>query len=171
MAGTYAAVCWHARPWWPCQHGPGGSWARTSSWPRGSRRQGQSQWSCHHRTGFAGRRPGPGPSEPCTCHRASHGAPPWRCWHGWGAGYHYTKNGQFHKFVVKCFVNPIEKTSSRVASVHSINFVQFANVLVHSRVGIQQHCEITKVSVEHFVVCCWLSLTVSFDFGDVVVVI
>lgn len=35
---TYVAVCWPSRSSWPGQHGPGGSGARTSSWPRGSRR-------------------------------------------------------------------------------------------------------------------------------------
>lgn len=38
ILSTYAAVWRPSRSWWPCQHGPDGSGARTSSWPRWSRR-------------------------------------------------------------------------------------------------------------------------------------
>lgn len=86
---TYAAACWHARAWFRGQHGRDGTGARTSSWPRGSRRRGRSRWSCRHRTGCADQRRRSGPSGPCTCRRACRGAHPWRCWRGWGAGCHY----------------------------------------------------------------------------------
>lgn len=38
VRGTYAAACWPSRPWWPCRILLACSGARTSSWPRWSRR-------------------------------------------------------------------------------------------------------------------------------------